>query len=70
VPSELADLEHHLDVANKANFHGLPGRTKAEALLAMSRMRNRFDALDCSVITAFEAIKERGQRRTQPHPGP
>ena len=56
--SELADLEHYLDVANKANFHGLPGRTKAEALLAMSRMRNKFDALDCTVITAFEATKE------------
>jgi hypothetical protein len=31
VTSELADLEHYLDVANKANFHGLPGKTKAEA---------------------------------------
>ncbi|HEY8059706.1 MAG TPA: hypothetical protein VID94_13180, partial [Acidimicrobiales bacterium] len=56
--SELADLEHYLDVANKANFHGLPGKTKAEALLAVSRMRNKFDALDCTVITAFEATKE------------
>jgi hypothetical protein len=58
VTSELADLEHSLDVANKATFHGLPGPTKAEALLALSRMRNKFDALDCRVITAFEATKE------------
>jgi hypothetical protein len=58
VTSELADLEHHLDVANKANFHGLPAQTKAEALLAVSRIRNKLDALDCSVITAFEATKE------------
>ena len=56
--SELADLEHYLDVANKANFHGLPGKTKAEALLAVSRMRNKLDALDVAVITAFEATKE------------
>ena len=56
--SELADLEHYLDVANKANFHGRPGKAKAEALLAVSRMRNKFDALDCTVITAFEATKE------------
>ena len=56
--SELADLEHYLDVANKANFHGLPGKTKAEALLAVSRMRNKLDALDATVITAFEATKE------------
>lgn len=58
--SELADLEHCLDLANKANFHGLPGKTKAEALLAVSRIRNKFDALDCSIITAFEATKEHG----------
>ena len=56
--SELADLEHHLDLANKANFHGLPGKTKAENLRAMSRIRNKLDALDCAVITAFEATKE------------
>ncbi|HET9543323.1 MAG TPA: hypothetical protein VFP02_09585, partial [Acidimicrobiales bacterium] len=56
--SELADLEHYLDVANKANFHGLPGKTKAESLLAVSRIRNKLDALDVAVITAFEATKE------------
>lgn len=27
--SELADLEHCLDVANKATLHGLPGETKS-----------------------------------------
>jgi HNH endonuclease len=58
VTSELADLEHYLDVANKANFHGLPGKTKAEDLLAVSRIRNKLDALDVAVITAFEATKE------------
>ena len=56
--SELADLEHYLDLANKADFHGLPGKTKAESLLAMSRMRNKLDALDATVITAFEATEE------------
>ncbi|MET0737144.1 MAG: hypothetical protein ABW035_02645, partial [Acidimicrobiales bacterium] len=43
---------------HKANFHGLPGKTKAESLLAVSRMRNKLDALDATVITAFEATKE------------
>ena len=56
--SELADLEHCLDLANKANFHGLPGRVKAENLEAMSRLLNKIAALDASVITAFEATKE------------
>lgn len=56
--SELADLEHYLDLANKANFHGLPAKTKAESLLAVSRIRNKLDALDATVITAFEATKE------------
>ena len=31
---ELADLEHYLDLANKATLHGLPGETKAENLVA------------------------------------
>ena len=45
-------------MANKATFHGLPGKTKAETLLALSRMRNKVGALDATVITAFEATKE------------
>ncbi len=55
---ELADLEHSLDLANKATFHGLAGATKAENLLTLSRLRSKLDALDASVITAFEATQE------------
>ncbi len=56
--SELDDLEHALDVANKVSFVGMPGGAKAEALAAVSRMRNKFEALDASVINGFEATKE------------
>ena len=56
--SELADLEHCLDVANKATLHGLPSETKCENLLTLSRLRNKLDALDANVITAFEATHE------------
>ena len=56
--NELADLEHSLDLANKATFHGLPGASKAEALVTASRLRNKLDALDSSIITAFEATQE------------
>ena len=38
---ELADLEHYLDLANKATFHGLPGKTKCDNLVALSRIRNK-----------------------------
>ncbi|MET0826588.1 MAG: hypothetical protein ABWZ89_08740 [Acidimicrobiales bacterium] len=38
---ELADLEHYLDLANKATFHGLPGETNGENLVALSRILNR-----------------------------
>ncbi len=62
--SELADLEHLLDVANKLDFHGLPGETKAERLVAISRMRNKFAALDAAAITAFESTHE---HRAQGH---
>ena len=33
---ELADLEHYLDLANKATLHGLPGETKAENLVGIA----------------------------------
>ncbi len=62
--SELADLEHQIDLANKLDFHGLPGETKAESLVAISRMRNKLAALDAAAITAFEATHE---QRVQGH---
>ena len=55
---ELEDLEHSLDLANKATYHGLPGVTKADALATASRLRNKLDALDASIITAFESTQE------------
>ncbi len=58
VMNELADLEHSMDVANKATYHGLPGVTKADALATASRLRNKLDALDASIITAFESTQE------------
>ncbi len=56
--SELADLEHCLDLANKAVLHGLAGETKCENLVAMSRLLNKLQLLDANVITAFEATHE------------
>jgi hypothetical protein len=58
VTSELDDLEHLLEVANKVSFVGMAGGAKAEALATVSRCRNKLDALDASVINAFEATKE------------
>ena len=55
---ELADLEHYLDLANKATFHGLPGETKRDNLVALSRILNKAAVLDANVITAFEATHE------------
>ena len=43
---ELADLEHYLDLANKATLHGLPGETKAENLAGMSRLLSKLAALE------------------------
>ncbi len=62
--SELVDLEHQIDLANKLDFHGLPGETKGETLVAISRMRNKLAALDAAAITAFEATHE---QRAQGH---
>ncbi len=62
--SELADLEHALDLANKLDLHDLPGEVKAETLVAISRMRNKLAALDAAAITAFEATHE---QRVQGH---
>jgi hypothetical protein len=59
---ELADLEHYLDLAIKATFHGLPGETKCENLVALSRILNKAAVLDANVITAFEAT---GEQRAQ-----
>ncbi len=56
--SELEDLEHAVDVANKVSFAGLTPAAKGEALAAVSRVRSKLDALDASVLTAFEATKE------------
>ncbi len=56
--SELEDLEHSLDLAGKVTFHGLAGASNAEALATTSRLRNKLDALDASIITAFEATQE------------
>ena len=60
--SELADLEHQLNLANKLDFHDLPGETKGEALIAISRMRNKLAALDATAIAAFETTHESGPR--------
>ena len=61
---ELADLEHYLDLANKATLHGLPGETKAENLVGMSRLLSKLAALDANVITSFEST---GEQRVQGH---
>ena len=44
---ELADLEHYLDLANKATLHGLPGETKAENLAALSRLLSKAGGAGC-----------------------
>ncbi len=56
--TELADLEHAVDLALKESAHELSASGKAEALEALSRIRNKVDALDGGVITAFEATRE------------
>ena len=61
---ELADLEHYLDLANKATLHGLPGETKAENLAGMSRLLSKLATLDANVITSFESS---GEQRVQGH---
>src|SRR5262245_18833524 len=58
VLSELEDLEHHLDLANKANLIGATSQDKAAALAAMDRLRNKFDALDAATVRDFEATAE------------
>jgi hypothetical protein len=60
----LTDLDHALDVANKESFAGLPGGVKAENLALMSRIRVKAEALDASVLTAFEAT---GEHRVEGH---
>jgi hypothetical protein len=55
---ELEDLEHLLDLANKVLFAGQPSQTKCEDLVAVCRIRNKVDALDASILTAFEATQE------------
>jgi hypothetical protein len=56
--SDLADLEHHLDLALKGSAHDLTSGEKTELLDAVSRVRNKLDALDAAAITAFEATQE------------
>ena len=55
---ELDDLEHHLDLANKADLFAASGPEKADDLVAMTRMRRKFDALDATVVAAFESTQE------------
>jgi hypothetical protein len=61
---EIDDLEHHLDLANKADHFDQPGPAKADDLVAMTRMRRKFDALDATVIASFESTQE---HRAQGH---
>ncbi len=56
--SELDDLDHAMDLANKVTFTGLASGAKVEALQVVSRMRNKLDALESKAITAFEATAE------------
>jgi hypothetical protein len=56
--AELEDLEHTLDIALKAAYLGIPGELKAANLRLLSRMRNKFDALDALGINSFEATAE------------
>jgi hypothetical protein len=56
--AELEDLEHAVDLANKVDWGGLPGGAKTDALRTVTRVRNKFDALDGSVIGAFESTRE------------
>ena len=62
--SELEDLEHALDVANKVAWGDAPGAVKAAALATVSRVRAKVEHLDARVIAAFEATQE---HRAQGH---
>jgi len=53
--SELEDLEHHLDLANKGSLVGSSAEEMAAAMALVGRMRNKFDALDAGTVRAFEA---------------
>ncbi len=65
--SELVDLEHALDLANKVTFAGAPSATKAEALAVYNRLQNKLDAFGVHVLTAFEATQEhRAEGHTSP----
>jgi hypothetical protein len=55
---ELDRLEADLDEANRVLFQGLSGPAKSAALEQVLRMRNKFDALGCSVLTSFEMTQE------------
>ncbi len=65
--SELDDLEHHLDLANKASLVGTPSEVKAEAMARVARLRNKFDALGAGVMDSFEATRE---HRAEGHGSP
>jgi hypothetical protein len=64
---ELDDLEHHLDLTHKADFFSASGPEKADDLVALTRVRRKFDALDATVIAAFESTQE---HRAQGHASP
>ncbi len=56
--SELEDLEHALDLANKVSWGDEPSAAKTAALATVSRVRNKVDVLDARVLRSFEATQE------------
>jgi hypothetical protein len=67
VISELDDLEHHLDVANKVSLVGACSEAKSEAMARLARLRNKFAALEAGVFGSFEATRE---HRAEGHASP
>ena len=65
--SELADLEHALDVANKVSLAGAPSGVKTEALATFNRLANKLEALGSRILTPFEATQE---HRAEGHSSP
>jgi hypothetical protein len=58
VVEDLAEVERFLDKANTHQVAGLAGGLKAELLATVSRVRNKLDALEATVLSGFEATAE------------
>jgi hypothetical protein len=64
---EIDDLEHHLDLANKADHFAKSSAEKVADLKAMTRIRRKVDGLDASMIASFESTSE---HKAQGHASP